>query len=104
LTLKLEDTPPETTFMARLLRAAPQLRQLTFEVLVRDHALWALSDESTPKSAFAGLVHPKLRHIDVTSVYLPVHVHVSDGCGERLRHRHFPRLRRLTVNDAEYPV
>jgi hypothetical protein len=104
LTLKLEDTPPETTFMARLLRAAPQLRQFSFEVLVRDHALWVLSDESTPESAFAGLVHLKLQHIAVFSVYLPVHVHVPDGCGVRLRHRHFPRLRRLTVIDAEYSV
>jgi hypothetical protein len=120
LTLRLNETEASVALgaasTARLLRAAPQLRKLTFDVCecARVEALWVLSDAVTADTVFAGLFHPRVRHaaitsekISVTGVYPTLHraeVPVSDGCGARLRQRHFPRLRRLTANDEECPV
>jgi hypothetical protein len=105
LTLRLAGwTPPEAAVIARLLRAAPHLRQLTFYVMARAHAVWVLSGELTSEPAFAGLVHPRLRHVAVMSMFLQADGPVSGVCGARLRERHFPRLRRLTMDDEEYPV
>jgi hypothetical protein len=87
--------------MARLLREAPQVRQLTFYVQARDHARWVLSEESASGPAFAGLV-PKLRHVVVTSIFREGGGPVPGVCG--MRQRHFPRLRRLTMDDEEHPV
>jgi hypothetical protein len=101
LTLRLGGTPPEAAFMAGLLRQAPQLRQLAFYVQSRAHARWVLSEEFTSEPAFAGLVH--LRHVAISSEH-PLCLPVPDGYGVRLRQRHFPNLRRLTVGDEEYPV
>jgi hypothetical protein len=104
LSLRFEDTPPEAAFMAQLLRAAPQLRQLTFYVQARDHALRVLSEESTSEPAFVGLVHSMLRHVVVTSMFHQARGAVLGECGVRLRQRLFPRLRRLTVDNEEHPV
>jgi hypothetical protein len=118
ITLRFEATPVEAASMARLLRAAPQLRKFAFDVCFCIHvgALWFLSDEFTPDTVVAGLFHPRLRQIAISSAYIPVagvhpaynmrepDVPVPDGCGVRLRQRHFPRLRRFTANDEEYPV
>jgi hypothetical protein len=107
LTVELGAKPPETAAVAQLLGAAPHLRQLTFDMFEFKHALWVLS-ESDP--ILAGVVHSKLRHVAITSKYYPqnspVPFPVPAGCGVRLRQRHFPRLRlrRLTVDDEEYPV
>jgi hypothetical protein len=109
LTLKLEDMPPDAACMARLLRAAPQLRQLTIAVFYREHALVVFSDEFISEPAFTGLVHPRLRHVAFSDKeatcndYRTADMPVPFRCGIRLR-RHFPRLRRLTVGDEEYPV
>jgi hypothetical protein len=48
--------------------------------------------------------HLQLRHLAVTSEESSLEVPLPGGCGVRLRQRHFPRLRRLTVGDTEYPV
>jgi hypothetical protein len=104
LALRLGGTPPEAAFMARLMRAAPQLRQLTFYVMDRVHALRVLSEESACEPAWAGLVHPRLRRIVVISLFRRTHSLVSRDCGVPLRQRHFPRLRRLTVDGEEFPV
>jgi hypothetical protein len=109
LTLRLRCRPPQMACMPWLLREAPQLRQLTFDVFGCKHALWVLSDAATPKPpftgpAFVGLAHPRLRHLALTSMTYPLDVSVPRGCGARLRQRHFPRLRRLTVQDEDYPV
>jgi hypothetical protein len=104
LTLNVEWTPPEATSVAQLLREAPQLRHLTFYMRTRDHARWVLSEEFTSEPAFAGLIHPRLRHIAVTCMQWKAGGPVPGVCGVRLRQRHFPRLRRLTVDGAEYPV
>jgi hypothetical protein len=101
LTIRLGFNPPETAVVARLMSEAPH----GFE-----HALWVLSETFTPEPAFAKVVHSRLRHVGITSKYypqdlpVPVPVPVPDGCGMRLRQRHFPRLRRLTVDDEEHPV
>jgi hypothetical protein len=120
LTLRLDETEASGALgaasTARLLRAAPQLRKLTFDVCecARVEALWVLSDAVTADTVFAGLFHPRVRHVAITSEKISitgvyptryrVEVPVSDGCGVRLRQRHFPRLRRLTANEEEYPV
>jgi hypothetical protein len=93
----------DAAFMARLLRVAPQLRQLTFHLDYPQDVQWVLSEAFTPKRSFRG-VHLQLRHLAVTSEYSDLDVRVPGGCGVRLRQRHFPRLRRLTVDDEEYPV
>jgi hypothetical protein len=103
LTLRLERTPSQATVMRRLLRAAPQLRQLTFYGYEQEHVLWVLSQKFIPEPAFAGVAHSELRHIAIISDY-PLDVPVPDGCGVRLRQCHFPRLRRLTVAHEEFPV
>jgi hypothetical protein len=104
LTLRRGMMPPEATSMARLLRLAPRLRQFTFDARRCQHALWVLSDAFTPEPPFVGLVHPRLRHFVVINWERHVDVPVPRGCGARLRQRHFPRLRRLTVDDEDYPV
>jgi hypothetical protein len=103
LTLRIDRTRPEAAFMARLLREAPLLRRWTFHAYDREDVLWGMS-EFTSKSAFAGLAHPKLRRIAVTSLYFQARGPAPSDCGVRLRQHHFPRLRRLTVDDLEYPV
>jgi hypothetical protein len=100
LTLSLGPTPPEAPLMALLLREAPQLRQLTFRGHVSADLRWVVEDTFAP----AGVVHQRLRHVAVTGEYPDRDVSVPRGCGVRLRERHFPRLRRLTVDDQEYPV
>jgi hypothetical protein len=85
--------------MSRLLRAAPQLRQLTFDC---DDAHSVLSGVLRPAGSFMPPFHLQLRHLAVTSENSPLSV--SARCGVRLRQRHFPRLRRFTVGDEEYPV
>jgi hypothetical protein len=102
LTLRLGEKPPDAAFMSWLLRAAPQLRQFTFDVYRHDHVRWILSDEFTPEPAFAGLAHLRLRHIAVIGVSFAPGEPAPDGV--RLRQRHFPRLRRLTVDGEEQPV
>jgi hypothetical protein len=94
--------------MARMLRAAPQLRKLTFDVCEywSVEALWVLRGACTLDAVFAGLFHLRLRHVAI-GLYPTGYrreVPVPDGCGVRLRQRHFPRLRRLIANDEEYPV
>jgi hypothetical protein len=93
--------------MARLLRAAPQLRHLTFHARGFTHVHWIV-DEFTSEPEFAGLVHLKLRRLAITSddplLAVPVPVTVPSRYGVQLRRRHFPRLRRLTVDDKEYSV
>jgi hypothetical protein len=99
LTLKLGRKPPEAAFMARLLREAPHLRQLTCCVRVRAAARWVLSEEFTSEPALAEMVHLKLRHVAVACMLVQAGGPVRGVCGVRLRQRHFPHL-----DDEEYPV
>jgi hypothetical protein len=107
LTIRLGVRTPERPLMALVLRAAPQLRHFTFDVF---RTLWrnALDLFSGPHFALRRscplLVHLQLRHVAIKSEDSPLDVPVPGGCGVRLRRRHFPRLRRLTVGQEEYPV
>jgi hypothetical protein len=103
LIVRLERTLPEASLMPRLLRAAPQLRQLTLDVYFRENSRWDLSDAFAPVWAFPGLVYPRLRHV-VISMSPLLDVLMPRGYGVWLRHRNFPGLRRFTVDDEEYPV
>jgi hypothetical protein len=102
LTHRLGRTPPDAASTAKLLRTAPHLRKWTLDMFACDptHG-WPLSEQFTSEPAFAGLVHPKLRHVVATFMFQQV---VPAKCGVRLRQRHFPRLRRLTVDEEEYPM
>jgi hypothetical protein len=75
------------------------------DVEEHDQALWVLSDASAPEElTFAGVAHPSLRHVAIINQYPPQDEPLPSDCGARLRQRYFPRLRRLTVYDEEYPV
>jgi hypothetical protein len=52
-------------------------------------------------------MHPRLRHVAVTSMFREAGGPVRGVCGVLLRQRHFPRLRRLIAgaeSGVEYPV
>jgi hypothetical protein len=96
-------------FTARLLREAPQLRHLRLNLLECWHAGSILTDDPLYKPIFMGLRHQKLRHLVVSGEFSQVLQIEADftapfDCGVELRQRHFPRLRRVTVDDDEYPV
>jgi hypothetical protein len=82
---------PDTSDVARLLAAAPQLRKFNGGSLQGD-----LDWLNNP--AFAGLVHPWLRWIlvDLARNAEPAPV----GCGMQLRRLHFPRLQQLIVKSS----
>jgi hypothetical protein len=82
----IRDGPPG---LARVLRAAPQLRAFT-AIRMDGDFLFAPNPEG-----FAGLVHPRLRSIDIRRMLAWDSV-PTDGIA-RLRQQYFPRLRRLTV-------
>jgi hypothetical protein len=101
LTVTIGHVTPRTGFSARLLRAAPHLRRLTFCVFGWVLARCVLLRELTTGSAR----HPRLRHVAINGQYLRMDdVPPPDECGLRLRQHQFPRLRRLTVEDEEFPV
>jgi hypothetical protein len=94
----------KTPDLAWLLRAAPHLRRLTVKIFyrVRQDPFWLTATDPITDPAFVGLVHPWLRHLNlaVSCEHAPG---VAD-CAFLLQQRHFPRLRRLTLNKEEYPV
>jgi hypothetical protein len=106
LTLSFRSLPPDAMFVAQTLRAAPQLRRLTFDGVLIFRGRWGSLKDFFTEPAFAGLNHPRLRHIVVTGGCLrgsnvPV---PPEEWGVQLRQRPFPCLRRLTVKDEEYAV
>jgi hypothetical protein len=86
---------PLSSDVARLLRAAPQLRKVNGGSL--QGGLDWLNDPT-----FAGLVHPWLRSISVglASNAEPVPAYVA----MQLRRLHFPRLQQLIVNSVQHLV
>jgi hypothetical protein len=94
----------EAPDLARLLHSAPQLRRLTIDIfdLVEEAPLWLTAGEPIADPAFVGLVHTRLRHLVVSC---DQDGEFDDGAAAVvLQQRHFPRLRRLTLNGQEYPV
>jgi hypothetical protein len=76
--------------VARVLRAAPQLKKFYSAHHVRGDASW-LAPTAPTHPAFEGLIHPRLREfgLDATQPDAEWAAH--------LRRRHFPRLRELAV-------
>jgi hypothetical protein len=98
--------PPE---LARVLRAAPQLRRLTLETKSQglradNDPLWLIAGGPISDPACAGLVHTRLRHLVLRCENDPRPNDVTPDCAFLLQQSHFPRLRRLTFNEREYPV
>jgi hypothetical protein len=86
---------PNPSDVARLLRAAPQLRKFNGGSL-RSGLDW-LDD-----SAFAGLVHPWLRSVRVE--VQKCHASPPVDYAVQLRRLHFPRLQQLSVNSTQHLV
>jgi hypothetical protein len=85
------------TSVARLLHAAPQLETLVV------FALGVHADESwLVDPAFDGLVHLKLKRVGLFGI--PLTAPLSSDRLTSLRQRHFPRLRRVTMDGREYFV
>jgi hypothetical protein len=104
LEIRFGGPPQKSAATARLLRAAPHLRQLTLDVTLDEPVRNFLLDAFTAELAHTEVLHPTLRHVIVTGMYPPHNALVPKECGVRLRQHHFPCLRRLTVNIEEYPV
>jgi hypothetical protein len=83
--------------IARLLRAAPQLR--------RFHAFGSFGGSASRLApAFEGLIHPLLRELRVSFADPDATARLDANFGLRLRRLHFPRLRELTVGWREFLV
>jgi hypothetical protein len=82
---------PDPFVVAQLLRAAPQLRKFSCRRRLQEGAVEWLNHP-----AFTGLVHPRLRSIDVD---LATHAEPAPAdCGMQLRRLYFPRLQQLIEN------
>jgi hypothetical protein len=97
----------DLTDVARVLRAAPQLKKFYIDDNVGDNGSW-LAPTAPTHPAFEGLVHTRLREFGFArdeededgEEATPAH----DGWVAHLRRCHFPRLRKLVVGDDAYFV
>jgi hypothetical protein len=97
--------PLDPSDVARILRAAPQLKKFYTAHYVHGGASW-LAPTAPTHPAFEGLVHPRLREFglavaegeDGTSESAP------PGALAHLRRHHFPRLRELFAGFEAYFV
>jgi hypothetical protein len=93
----------EPTDVARVLRAAPQLKTFYIDDYVSDNGSW-LTPTAPTHPAFEGLVHPRLREFGFArdeedgEEATPAH----DGWVAHLRRCHFPRLRKVVGDDAYF--
>jgi hypothetical protein len=104
ITTPFDMTPLDPTDVARVLRAAPQLKKFFTAHSVHGDGSW-LAPTAPTHPAFKGLIHPRLREFGIVC---------ADGTAEttphgaewvaHLRRRHFPRLRELIVGDETYFV
>jgi hypothetical protein len=85
------------SFMARILRAAPNLRHFSGGWLHGGVGSWSGDPE------FAELVHPRLRTVHILSAGDVAGPPCTD-CASQLRRSLFPRLQQLVVDDVEYYV
>jgi hypothetical protein len=100
--------PLDLDEVARVLRAAPQLRTFHLNEQLRGKTSWLTTSAVPIGPAFAGLVHPRLRYFWLPNVRLPP-VYGDDDkddedCAPRLRRICFPRLREMQVNSKKYVV
>jgi hypothetical protein len=90
--------------VARVLRAAPQLRQFTAEVQQREEPFWLASAEVTDP-ALTGLTHTRLRHLVVNAVTASRKSSLAGvDCAVSLRRRHFPQLQQLVLDRKDFFV
>jgi hypothetical protein len=101
--------PLDLREVARVLRAAPRLRSFDFTGQIRGDTSWLTASSAPIHSAFAGLVHRRLRYFSLTNVALSVPFYHADddddddhGWASRLRRTCFPRLHRLQVNPGSF--
>jgi hypothetical protein len=94
----------EASYLTQLIRAAPQLRRLGVDVYADFPTTRCLTHPHTPDPALAGLVHPRLRRIAITCEASPRPGSAAADCAATLRQRHFPQLRRLSLDGQEYAV
>jgi hypothetical protein len=90
--------------LVRLLRAAPQLRRFTVVITKQEedaHGFSAAELIDGP-TALAGLAHHWLRHLIIYNCPRPGEV--ASNCAALRQERRLPRLRRLTLNEQDYPV
>jgi hypothetical protein len=95
--------PLDPTDVARVLRAAPQLKKFH----ICRYLPW-LAPTAPTHPTFEGLVHPRLRQLGLAREEgNPYHPKASPPAAEwaaHLRRRHFPRLRELVVGDETHFV
>jgi hypothetical protein len=87
---------PDGPAVARLLRAAPHLRTFVVDWVRNEGGASAIMSAD---AAFEGLVHSRLRQLQLTRSHdfpLP-----AAGCATQLQTRHFPRLRQMTVDGCQ---
>jgi hypothetical protein len=93
--------PPTPSDVTRILRAAPQLRHFTINV-IRD-LTWITAFRLPTCASFVGLVHRNVRRIE-----LPRLGGAPASAGSafaQLRTLHFPRLQRLLIGEyLHYPI
>jgi hypothetical protein len=104
ITTPSDGDPLDPADVARVLRAAPQLKKFFTAHRVHGDASW-LAPTALTHPAFERLVHPRLQEFGIVC---------ADGFSEtsppdaewvaHLRRRHFPRLRELVVGDETYFV
>jgi hypothetical protein len=93
LCLAFGGSAPDSSDVARLLHAAPQLRKFSCRRRLQGGLKWL------HHPAFTGLVHPWLRSVRVD---LAVNAEPAPvECGVQLRRLHFPRLQQLIVNSVQ---
>jgi hypothetical protein len=90
----------DSSDVARILRAAPQLRKFAVIDGLRGSPSW-YTLTGPPDPAFAGLVHPRLRSVLIQSEGGTA-LTLDADCAAQLRHRHFARLEHLTVDKHQY--
>jgi hypothetical protein len=94
-------TSTDLSGIARVMRAAPQLRTFHAAPVLRDDMSWLTASDLPLGPAFENVFHPRLRHLSV-HVSRPHELSCDDSCVARLRQTCFPRLRNLDVNEEPF--
>jgi hypothetical protein len=103
MTAPLDVDPLDPNHVARILRAAPQLKKFHTAHCVRDAASW-LAPTAPTHPAFEGLVHPKLREFGIRTPRAETSGAAPPDAEwvTHLRRCHFPQLRGLIIGDKEW--
>jgi hypothetical protein len=103
-TASADADPLNPSDVARVLRAAPQLKKFYNDRVVQSDAPW-LAPTAPTHPAFEGLVHPRLRVFGIARARAGDSDRIPDAdWAAPLRRPHFPRLRELVVGKESYFV